>query len=274
MLHMDWRNLPTFEQVIVNTLALFGLSGTVLALIAFGFFLLSWYQGGRAVVAGTMMAGGMVGHFLSKLSKMKPVRAILFIFGILAVLAAQALTLILCFVGGNYASFLIASFAGDSGRWQGFAEILDHNPSLVLTPQVIHTYFIFDWITTIYLFIAVAVLARSYFQAWRNKLNDDHVAAKTFLLALPAALTCGYAGLVLVFVGAAVLFLLAMNSIEFIFTGRFSNSVPHDMLVGTAVTMVVFAASFMYTMTCHFAITGSRRVVRALRSDPRLFERQ
>lgn len=253
---MDLTNLPTPDQVVTSLLTLAGASTGVLALYTIGSTLLAWYQSGKTVVSGTAKAHSALLRAWATLGKMKPVQVFSAAVGTFFVMGAQILTLWLCYISANI--IWIGFF--DPYLFQRFTNMMDTNPSQLLTPGVAESFLVHNWLTTAYVTVGALIIVRSYVQSFRGKHYSPDAAA--FFIALPASLLTMVACAVVALAGAALVFVGGITMLSQLSDKPLDIKNVLDLLLGGSIWLGIGLVSALYAVTCRFAVAGAERIVR------------
>lgn len=244
--------IPTFDEAVPATLALLGASAGILGLVGAAFALYSWYAGLRGIAAGARQAGSVLSRAAAALIGMRPVQLAVAALATVIVASAQALTLGLCFLGGNYVSMIFNEW-----RWQLPLEVVMDDPVGSLHPDQWSQFLVLDWVVGAYLVLAVVVLGFSY----RWALDDADLGGVGAVLALPAT--------ILLFIGGP-LFLLALVvwalGWPLYALGGEGSEYLSDAVSNLLPGVVGLSATAIYYGACQAAVRGSGLLVRAWRS--------
>jgi hypothetical protein len=245
--------IPSVDEVLVQILGLLGLSGSIIALVTVAFAAQSWYDGVKMSIAFTRKARRGFGAASTALMSMSPIRGAAAVLITAVVPLAQALTVGLCFIGGNYISMIV-----NEERWAIAVAVIKEDPGHVYQPDRLAQFLTLDWISGAYVALAIIVLVRSYRLA--HDSSRDRLGNAGLLIAWPAALLLFLAGVALVICLVLLLltFLLTLvtqqDDSATTLNGGLVNIVP--LLIGGSVCLVYYSA-------CQAAVHGSRLVVRA-----------
>ena len=243
--------LPSLDDIVVQILGLLGVSGTIIALVAAGFAVQSWYDGAMLTITFTRKARRGLGAARTALTGMTPIRGVAAVFITLTVPIAQLLTVGLCFLGGNYVSMIF-----HRERWERAVAVIKADPEHFYHPERFSQFLSLDAFSIVYVLLAIVILLYSY------TLTDDPTddlfgigvllagpASILLLVARGALLICLALLLLMVLLALVAPDLDPMNEL------RNGLSILMPLLIGVSVCLVYFLA-------CQAAVRASRLVVR------------
>lgn len=254
-----WGHVPSFDEAVIALMSFFGVSSSIIGLVALAFAVQSWIDGLSMAASAARTGQRAVVSTATTLLLLGPVRILLAFLVTAATLTAQALTLGLCYVGGNY-----AAMAFDEERGRYIVSVLgSDNPAEWLHFDQVLPLLRWDWVSGGYVGLAGVLLVASYVVAGRAE--DEAQGTSLFRIGAGVALPASFllilaapASIVAVVVLAVVAVLVLVVSGADGVSDMWSRISPDllPILAGTAVCALYFFA-------CQLAVHGS---VQALRS--------
>jgi hypothetical protein len=240
----DFNNC-SFDTVVKNTLQLIGVSSAIITLVAIVFIIQSWIGPAKSVARGVAAAGSAIGRVAAH----PPTNPLMAMVLTLVVLISQALTLALCFLGGNY-----IALGFDQSRWASTWPILESNGIVrSFSPDVLSEVLRWDPISTIYVALAFVLIAYSWKKSFQQR-NPDLTGIGAGV-ALPATILLVMAGIGLIF--GALIFLFGL--VIAIFNGD-AGSYSKDQFLNFLPLLVGGAICLLYFLACQAGVRGSKVV--------------
>jgi hypothetical protein len=247
-------NLPSFDEAVTSVLAIFGVSTSVIAMVALAFCLQSWVEAIRQILSGGRKARGLFAVMAHSLGSMRAVHTVLAVLVTVLVPIGQLFAIGLCFLGGNYISLAL-----DSSRGEQVWAIIARERYHALEPDTLGQIVRVDLISGAYLVFAVVIVVRSYRLARSNNhVSSERLKSAAVMMAFPAVALLFLAGVAAIFLIAIVLFGTVISLVGGDTAGYLKQNaiIAVPLVIGAAVCGVYYGA-------CVVAVHGSRLVVRA-----------
>ncbi|MBA3339343.1 MAG: hypothetical protein H0T54_06310 [Geodermatophilaceae bacterium] len=255
-----------FSNVFLGLLATLGLSGGILSLMAAVSVLGSWAGAARLTVRG-INKGVDTGRLLAR---QRPVRGAISLTLTVLVPAAQALTLGLCYLGGNYISLIFdhdrVAVVNRTLSESNLAIDSDDVLKSLSTEWIAEAYTTitglleFDAISGVYVVVAAILVVLSY--GWTR--DDGKLTFAGTVVGLPGGVLLGLGllgGVAFICVGA---FVLVVGLLNVPFEGWGYLLDMAGTLVVTALPLLLgIAISGLYFWACTSAVRGSRVLVQS-----------
>ncbi len=178
-------SIPSFDDLLTKTvLPQLGLPALAISVYAVAKLLQSYIDAAFAAYAGAKASG----RLLLALTQFRAVQGVASVVVTALVPVAQVLTLVMCFLGGNYISLLF-----HEDRFSAIVEAVQAHPPDFLSADGVLRILLVDVISGTYLAFAATLVLLSYL--WAR--NEDRLRAAGLWMALPAVIIIGIAVLAL-----------------------------------------------------------------------------
>lgn len=239
--------IPGFDELIVSFGQFLGVSVTVLALTTLAFSLASYIGPGKSVLKGAMS----VSRGARELAAHPPVNPLASLLITLVALAAQALTLGLCFLGGNYISMI-----GDNAHYLRAKGLFQENGLHSLSPEIMAQAFQWDPVSKTYVLAAFLLILWSYVISFRN--NGSGVQFVGTIIGAPAGLLfIAAAGAAMIVAGLGI-FTLILS----LLAGTFGETL-REVLTNALPLVIGGSICWLYLKACEAATKASLVVARS-----------
>lgn len=253
-------NLPSwflpFDNAAAKLFALLGISANVIFLWLIATTLKSWLDAAKDVSKAAQGIGRLSRKMGRVLIAMPRVKALVSVATVIAAVALQALTALLCFLGGNYFAILASP-----KRQAEINQVIQRESYSLLYPSHLARVVHLDVISGTYLVLAVMLMLLSY-QWAKDPRKEGRLGVAANILAAPAIAIGFLAAIATVFIGVILLFMLVLLLLLGALGGDVDLSDFWQSLRALLPVAVLAAISFAYSYACHAAMRASKIVVR------------